>query len=363
MSPSTPTRLSSRQASMRPWEQALWLRSARWDGCVLLGSSALAVFPLLLYALVGDSAIIVNLVIAAVIGGPHMYATFLRTFLAQGFWQAHRWLLLGSLGLPILVVLCAQWHFALLLTLFFCWAALHVLHQILYLLACYERLQPAKPSSWGRGIDYAVVLTCLYPCAIYHCIYGEFTIGNVPLLYPAALKTASVFYAVAGVFLVALGLFIGKTVLEVARGEVQYPRLLLIGITVSVALFITSYSGLRLEIAFQGFNTWHSLQYLALNWHFHSRRQQREESSQYVWHWVSTLRLHRLRTLYSLTAACTVGSLLLIGSLARFTGFTFQHSYYVVVLSCLLMHYCHDHVLFTQVEALVPLSDGHPRHA
>jgi hypothetical protein len=30
------------------------------------------------------------------------------------------------------------------------------------------------------------------------------------------------------------------------------------------------------------------------------------------------------------------------------TGITFEHSYYIVVLSVLLIHYFHDHVLFTK---------------
>lgn len=330
----------------------LWLRSPSWDLCYLIGSGTLVVFPLLLYAVVGQAALVVNLVIAAVIGGPHMYATFLRTFLDRRFWQAHRGLAVGSLGIPVLVVLCAHWDFALLITLFFCWASLHVVHQILYLLACYERQQ--AQSTWSRYIDYAVVVSCLYPFAIYHCIYGTFTIGAIPLLYPDALKAAPVFYAVTGFFLLALSAFLGKTLLALYHGTAYYPRLLLIGTTVSLALFITSFSGQRLEIAFQGFNTWHSFQYLALNWHLHNLRQQRGERPPYLWAWLATRSWHRVRTFYGLMAAITLGSLLLIVGVTHVTGLTLQHSYYVVVLSCLLIHYCHDHVLFTQVEDVVP---------
>ncbi len=34
-------------------------------------------------------------------------------------------------------------------------------------------------------------------------------------------------------------------------------------------------------------------------------------------------------------------------------GLSFDQCYYVVVLSFLLMHYLHDHVLFTQPEAIL----------
>ena len=133
----------------------------------------------------------------------------------------------------------------------------------------------------------------------------------------------------------------------------HYPKILLMATTIGLAFFITSYSGRRLEIAFQGFNTWHSFQYLALTWYIHTLRQQRGEIEGRYMPWLSRSRANHFGYFYGINAACTLGALLLIGGVFWFSGLTFEHSYYIVVLSFLLMHYCHDHVLFMQVEDVV----------
>ena len=83
----TPEAALGRKAPGAMWAQGLWLHSQRWDLLCITGSSVLVVLPLMLYAVMGQSATFVNLFIAGVIGGPHMYATFSRTFLDTSFWQ------------------------------------------------------------------------------------------------------------------------------------------------------------------------------------------------------------------------------------------------------------------------------------
>ena len=105
---------------------------------------------------------------------------------------------------------CALWHFQLLITLFFFWASVHVLHQIAYILECYDRRQTERLQKWSRSIDYAVVFSSLCPLASYRFIHDEFTIGSTLLLYPQVLKTPLVFYAVSAFFVLALAAFIGE---------------------------------------------------------------------------------------------------------------------------------------------------------
>jgi hypothetical protein len=315
----TPEVALGKKAPGTIWAQELWLHSQRWDLLYITGSSILVVVPLVLYAVMGHSATFVNLFIAGVIGGPHMYATFFRTLLDASFWGRYRLLVWCSLGIPVLVVAGALWNFQLLITLFFFWASIHVLHQIAYILECYERKQRGYLQPWARFIDYAVVFSSLYPLASYKFIYDEFYIGETRLLYPEMLKTPIVCYAVSGFF----------------------------------ALAFFSYSGHQLEIAFQGFNTWHSFQYLALTWYIHTLRQQRGELARQYIPWLSGAGASHFGYFYGINVACTLGALLLIGGVFWLSGLTFEHSYYIVVLSFLLIHYCHDHVLFTQVEDLV----------
>jgi hypothetical protein len=312
------------------------------------------VIPLALYELVGKSATFVNLFIAGLIGGPHMYATFFRTTLDRAFRQRHPLLVGSSLAIPVLVVTMALWNFRLLITMFFFWASIHVLHQIAYIIGCYERTQPQAWQRWSRLIDYAVVLTCLYPIASYKFIHDQFYIGSTLLLYPDFLKTSLVFYSVSGVFALAVLAFIGKTLGEIRHGTAHYPKLLLMTITVSLALLITSYSGERLEIAFQGFNTWHSFQYLALTWYINTLRWQRGEIQAPLMRWLSEAGKGRFYYFYGVNVALTLGALALIGAVVVLSGLPFERSYYIVVLSFLLVHYYHDHFLFTQFGALIP---------
>jgi len=335
------------------WGQGPWLHSRRWDLLYITGSGVLVVLPLMLYEIAGNSATFVNLFIAGVIGGPHMYATFFRTLLDTSFRQRHRLLVVGSLGIPGLVVACAIWHFQLLITLFFFWASVHVLHQIAYILECYDRKQQSQLQRWSRVIDYAVVFSSLYPFASYRFIHDEFYIGNTLLLYPEILKMPIICYTISGFFALALLLFIGKTFIEMHQGTVLYPKILLMVTTIGLACLITSTSGHRLEIAFQGFNTWHSFQYLALTWYINTLRQQRGEIAAPFMHWLSGPGVRRLSCFYGINVGLTLGALLLIGAVFWLSGLAFEHSYYIVVLSFLLMHYCHDHVRFTQFGDLV----------
>jgi hypothetical protein len=335
-----------------------WLHSRNWDLCFIILSCVLVIIPLALYEISGKSAAVVNIVIAGLIGGPHMYATFFRTALDPSFRQHHRLLIGSSLIIPVLVVGIALWNFQLLLTLFFFWASMHVLHQIAYIVECYERRKPSPFQRLSRIIDYAVVLTCLYPLASYKFIYDEFYIGSTLLLYPEILKSLLVVYLVTGAFLLSMLLFIIKSVIEIQRGVAHYPKILLVFLTVVIALIITSFDGARTEIAFQGFNTWHSFQYLALTWYISALHRRRGNLTSPVMAWLSATGRHRFVYFYGLNIALTVGTLVLILAIVYLVGLPYERSYYIVLLSFLLVHYYHDHLLFTKFGVLTPATSA-----
>ena len=343
---------SARWAS---WERGPWLHSKRWDLCFLTFSGVLVIIPLILYELIGNSAMVINLVVAGLIGGPHMYATFFRTTFDRSFRQRHRFVVLSSCAIPGLVVFFALWNFQLLVTMFFFWASIHVLHQIAYIMECYERKQGTLVPGWSQLIDYAVVFSCFFPVATYKFIYDQFYISSTLLLFPTFLKTPVVFYAITGFFIAALLLFLGKTLVEMRQGTAHYPKILLIVITVGLALLMTSYNGPKLEIAFQGFNTWHSFQYLALTWYITLLRRQRGEVDSGMMRWLAQRDQGHFRYFYGLNLALTLVALVLIGAVATYSNIGFERGYYIVVLSFLLIHYYHDHILFTQYGDLVEL--------
>src|SRR5512143_2894699 len=132
--------LDSRPRAVSP---GLWLSSPTWDLTFISLSAILVVLPFAAYELfqyllgidgvreafgVNRSDILdvarntVNGLIALLIGGPHMYATFTRTFLDGEFRRGHVPFLLGSLLIPVFVVLVGAHYFQFLITFFFFWA-------------------------------------------------------------------------------------------------------------------------------------------------------------------------------------------------------------------------------------------------
>ena len=115
----------------------VWLRSPSWDLTFLILSAALVPIPLLLHHGLGVSQTAVNLLVAGLIGGPHLYTTFTYTFMEPNYRRRHRRFLVASLALPVIVTTMAFVNLQVLLTVFFIWASIHVLHQITYIKDCY----------------------------------------------------------------------------------------------------------------------------------------------------------------------------------------------------------------------------------
>src|SRR3990172_9175490 len=145
---------------MRLPGNGLWLKDRRWDLTFISLSILLVATPYLIYLamlqlprLIGPLAAAagttpddlsrngVNLLVALLVGGPHMYSTFTRTALDTDFSKRNRGFLLSSLFIPVIVVLLAVVNLSLLLTVFFFWASIHVLHQIIYITDLYNQRQ------------------------------------------------------------------------------------------------------------------------------------------------------------------------------------------------------------------------------
>src|ERR1051326_3409596 len=118
-----------------------WICSRRWDLTLLIGSAILVPLPLLVASLVQASGWMsqqqavdgINIAVAALIGGPHLFSTVTFTFLNRAFLKHRPFYAAGSFALPVLVIYLGVFHYAVLINVFFAWASLHVLHQIIYL--------------------------------------------------------------------------------------------------------------------------------------------------------------------------------------------------------------------------------------
>lgn len=353
----------------------LWLKDRRWDMTYIILSVLLVPVPYLLYLLGVNqlgldpdiSRNTINAFVAVAVGGPHMMSTFLRTGLDREFGKRYPMLLRSSIIIPLIVVSLAFLNLNLLLTIFFFWAMLHVLHQATYVTELYNHrehkvLRRPAISMGARLVDYALILTCLFPMAALKISEGTFRIGTNDLVavIPHLFQDAWFFQLAAAVFLVALVAYLTKTVLEIRAGTINWPKTIFISLTVVVFFPLAGFE--NLDTAFQGANTWHSFQYLPLTFYIIKLRQRRlphfERQAPLV---ARFSRSENTRGLYVLSTLMLGGSLAIFLLVYAVAGTImpdidpnrhFDIAYYTAILSFLWIHYYHDHFLFTDFEAL-----------
>lgn len=342
--------------------QSLWIRSRTFDLVFLTLSGGLVFLPYLSYGLlqrVGASprtaSLVVGLVVTLLVGGPHMYSTYLRTALDPRFRARFGWLTyLPILVIPALVVVGALHAFLLLLTFFFFWASVHVTHQAQWISETYRRKATGRVSAVDRLLDGAVILGALYTVAMHRFVEDRFALGSRTLLFPDFLKHRWVAVAFTIGFAALFLFYVVRTAGEIRRGEASAPRLLFMAFTVVLAFVIPLFE--NLDVAFQGLNTWHSLQYLALTWFILSRNAERGQLGGVARKLAGTEKTGRF---YAAMVGVTVAAGAVYFFVWKGLGFPQDKSYYVVVLSFLLIHYFYDHFLFRDFAPLEEREAGY----
>jgi hypothetical protein len=307
----------------------------------------------------------INGLVALLIGGPHMFATFTRTAFDHDFAAAHPRLLLSSLLVPLVVVTLALANLPLLLTIFFFWASIHVLHQMVFIAELYNRRQKMTLSPFVRYADYAVIMTALYPLAAWKMTEGEFVIGQhdvgaevATLMGYFGLEMGAWMLVLAGGgFAIALLWWLAASLHSYQNGQLHWPKTIFITLTMVASFFIPALG--NLDTAFQGMNFWHSLQYVALTWMLNNLRAKRgeldrspmvkrlsEDSAARRFYWFN---FRMMLVNLGIGLAFFFGLYFAAGY--SFDG-AFDRAYYIAVLSILWMHYYQDHYLFTEPEVI-----------
>ena len=347
--------------------QGTWLVSRGYDLAFIILSAAFVVFPHLSYAVLGKN-IYVDLTVTLLIGGPHLFATYTMTFMEPRFRERWPRYTLWALLLPPLIVTLAITNLTLLVTIFFLWASVHVIHQVAYVTDAYRMKDPHGWEWSGRIIDYGLLATAMYPIATEKFIRGEFQTGGRTLLFPEFLKQPWVAWPVWAAFLGFAAAFAWNSAREWRAGRLHPAKTLLIAI--AAALFFLTPTLANLDVAFQGLNTWHSFQYLAIVLYLNRYRAARGLiGSEFV-----TRVSRRGTTLYAMCLGFTLltaaGYFLVLGLAVKlqlfetggpFKMFLFgqihagQHffAFYSVMLSFLLIHYYFDHFIFLQRDRVI----------
>jgi len=350
------------------YEKSLWLVSPFYDLAFIIFSAALLLFPHTVNTL-WPSNIVVDLVVTLLIGGPHLFATYTMTLMEPHFRERYRLYSRGAFLLPVLVISMAIWNLDLLVTLFFFWASIHVIHQAAYIADSYRFKDSRGFTWWGRAIDYGLLLTSLYAISTFKFtrtplqLFGvdlagaRFETGGRMLLFPDFLKLEIFAWLALAGFVFFLTAYIVNSLWEWQAGRLNGPKTLHMAVA-SVLFFITP-SFQNLDVAFQGLNTWHSFQYLAVVLYLNRLRAERGLiGSEFV---RKTSRSGK--SLYLLCFAFTVAAGVAYAAV-RGALFAFgiwpddpmqQHyfSFYSVILSTLLIHYYFDHFLFLQIDDII----------
>ena len=351
--------MSSRVMAGPRADSDLWIRDKRFDLLFLTLSGALVFLPYLSYGFLkkigvseGTSGLVVGLAVTLLVGGPHMYSTYLRTAFEPRFRK--RWGFLAYLPLvviPTLVIIGSVYAFIILLTGFFLWASLHVTHQAQYISETYRMRAGGPIRAIDRWLDGAVILGALYLMAMYKFVADKFALGDSVLFFPSFLKYRWVAIAFTVGYALFFLFYVARTLGEVRRGESSWPRLLFMTITVAMAFVVPVFD--NLDISFQGFNTWHSLQYLALTWFMLGREAETGRIGSNFARAVAGPA--NTKKFYFSMIGATFSAAVLYLILWKGLNFPQERSYYVVVLSFLLVHYFYDHILFRDFEPLQPI--------
>jgi hypothetical protein len=328
-----------------------WIYKPSWDLPLLIFSAVLVPFPFVIawgaqvsgWMTPQQAIDLVNILVAALIGGPHLFSTITYTFLDPKFRARHPRYAMLALALPPVVVYLGVYHYLTLITFFFTWASLHVLHQVIYLSDCYRARNGTVDTVWSRWIDYGVILTGLYPIGLYKLSLRQFQVGGVVLPFPEFLVPLKLHLLAGAVFAVFATAWIVKTIGEFREGRGSVPKTLLIALTSVVSLLLPL--GSNLDVLFQGYNAWHSFQYLFLLWLINRLREQRGELED---GFVRRLVRRDSMAAYYICFLVATGLMVVLTMIVRaVTPLSADRSYFVVVLSVLLMHYYFDHFLFS----------------
>ncbi|MFK7741536.1 MAG: hypothetical protein AB8H80_14555 [Planctomycetota bacterium] len=313
-----------------------FLHSRFWDRWFVAGGAWLVLIPVLAFYLfrslgAGVSAAedLVTLLVMVPLGGPHVFATYTRTYLNPGFRRQEPVLWWLGLCVPAIVISAAVTSaffdvtiagsppIRYLLTFFFFWAGVHIVHQHIFVARAYEPVRAGAADAEGAGknasqvwglVDIAVIALAMYPASFFRmsmvhpsnpsghaanpdalateivtAVTGSaamaddyvFRIGRVAPLLPDFLTHSALWIVITAAFVVSLVLFAVKSLRERRAGTLVPQRFRLV---VAMAFFGSAIPMLpNLDSAFQGLNAWHSFQYLGLAWLMNRRSHDKGE--------------------------------------------------------------------------------------
>jgi hypothetical protein len=332
-----------------------WIRSARWDlTWLILSVLVVPIAPLLFH--LGMSAAAVAGIVMLTVGGPHVFVTFTRTNMDPKFVRNHQVYARLAYLVPFATAAFVLISLPAFLTFFFTWASLHVLQQITYVANCYSNRQRLAPTRAERWIEYGLIFSCLYPFATVRMVRREFMLDGENLLVPESILGPGLVWTAFCVFGAFLAAWIVLAVRRHLAGTLHYGKTALLAATVGATFFTPLFP--NLDVAFQGINAWHCIQYLALVWWTNRLRTDRGLTE---FGFVRALSGAGVKGFLRYYLAAVAGTALIIGIVTAISALLPKAAdgkshglliYYMIANGLLLTHYYYDTFLFTQRDEL-----------
>lgn len=178
--------------------------SRRYDLAFIIFSAVLLFLPHTMHQLT-SSTIAVDIAISLLIGSPHLFATYTFTFMEPRFRQRYPRYTWSALAMPLLVLILAIVHLDLLVTMFFFFAALHVICQAGHVTdSCRAKAGARGGDRWthvGTLTDYGLLAASIFVLATFRFtgtslqVFGSdlgtqaFATGGRILLFPEFLRS------------------------------------------------------------------------------------------------------------------------------------------------------------------------------
>jgi hypothetical protein len=309
--------------------KTLGLSNSRTDRMFLVWSAALVPIPAFAFyvfrslgATVSTSEDLVTLMVMGLLGGPHVFATYLRSWMDGRFLQEERrWLFAGmAVWFTVMAATVSSVFYdyniaglsplRAILTIFFFWASFHITQQTLYCIDVLDRRSTGDwRNNWWKRPETWVVLSCLYPISFLRMSMVDpadpsglranpaswfsqvvagwsgsaefaneyvFRIGRAVPVIPGFVSMEWMAVLASAVFFTSLGLFVARCLRERRAGTLNHERVQLVSATAFVGFFLPLIP--NLDSAFQGFNAWHCAQYLYVVWLLNRETRERGEA-------------------------------------------------------------------------------------
>jgi hypothetical protein len=314
--------------------------SRRFDLTFLIGNAIIVPIVLVLVKL-DLSGDVLDAGVTALVGGPHLFATFSAAASNRTFRARHPWAVPAAALIPVAVIWLALHNYQILISMFLGAASVHVLHQSAYLSDLYRARSASKEGRWARAIDFGVVFTSMYPIALYKIVRGELVMGGTRIVAPPFLMNMTavrIEWVLFGSFLLA---WVTKSWREHRAGTLHRPKTLLIALTVVLSFIIPGATDAEhTGLAFQAMNAWHSMQYLGLVYLLRPLR--RGEDYGPISSRLSGLRGGKWFYFGNLAVTLILFAAIKVYGRWNPFGTTDGQNYYIFVLSPLLIHYYLD---------------------